>query len=148
MFAAQRPSRPRRAAAVIFTEVRFIVLLAACGVTFFAVPRRQRSLALAVWGIVFYLSYAGRFLPVVLGLTALTYFADRRAIAWTAGVLITTLLVGFKLEATAQPVISGVAPTTAVLVPLGFSFLAFELLHVIIERQRGRIAALSFADLL
>jgi hypothetical protein len=34
------------------------------------------------------------------------------------------------------------------LMPLGFSYLSFELLHVVIERRRGKIRELSFPDLL
>jgi hypothetical protein len=38
--------------------------------------------------------------------------------------------------------------TTPWIIPLGFSYLAFELLHVILDRRRGRIAAIAFLDLL
>jgi alginate O-acetyltransferase complex protein AlgI len=34
-----------------------------------------------------------------------------------------------------------------ILIPLGFSYLAFELLHVVIERRRGRIGAVAWPDL-
>jgi alginate O-acetyltransferase complex protein AlgI len=133
---------------VIFTEVRFIVLIAASWLTFFAAPARYRTTTIALWGIVFYASYAAIFLPLVLGLTLTTWLSGRNAVAWIVGVFVAALLVAFKLNGAAEPLISSAAPSSGVLVPLGFSFLAFELLHVLIERQRGRIESPSAVDVL
>lgn len=134
---------------MIFTEIRFLVLFVACWITFFALPRTWRTGTLAFWGIVFYATYAGWFLPVVLALTLMTFFAHQRATAWTVGCVTVGLLAYFKVSATADQAIGTVAASpAAIFVPLGFSFLSFELLHVVIERRRGRIPRLSFMDLL
>ena len=118
---------------MIFTDLRFLALFAGCWISFYALPRRFRPAVLAFWGAAFYLIYTGPFLGVVLVLTFLAFF---KRVAWIAGLAIVALLVYFK------------APTASILVPLGYSYLAFELLHVVIERRRGRIESLSLSDLL
>jgi len=118
---------------VIFTDLRFVALFIGCWISFYALPRRFRPAVLALWGAAFYVVYAGPFFAVVLLLAILTFF---NRLAWIVGFATVALLVYFK------------AATTAVIVPLGFSYLAFELLHVIIERRRGRIGALSPGSLL
>src|SRR5690606_30628800 len=50
----------------------------------------------------------------------------------------------FKWQAGDQPVFGN----ASLLMPLGLSFLAFELLHVLIERSRGRLGAVGPVDLL
>lgn len=116
---------------MIFTDLRFVLIFALCWATFFAVPRAWRAAVLAVWGMVFYVTFAGSFIGVVLLLTAAAFALP----APIAGLLIVGVLVYVK----AGP---------GALVPLGISYLAFELLHVVIERRRGRIQKLSFTDLL
>jgi alginate O-acetyltransferase complex protein AlgI len=120
---------------VIFTELRFVALFLGCWLSFFALPRRFRAYVLAFWGALFYAIYAGWFFVAVLALIAAAYFSGSRIAAWMAGLATVALLAYFK----AQP---------SILVPLGFSYLAFELLHVIMERRRGRIAELAPCDLL
>jgi alginate O-acetyltransferase complex protein AlgI len=117
---------------MIFTELRFVALFVACWITFFIAPRRHRAAVLTFWGAAFYAVYAGWFFVVVLALVIVAFFSGRRWIAWIAGVATVELLIYFK---------------SSLLVPLGFSYLAFELLHVVIERRRGRIEALSLIDL-
>lgn len=134
---------------MIFTELRFLLLFAACWVSFFAVPRRWRAAVLAFWGAAFYFTYAGPFLIVVIVLTALALFSRRSAVlAGIAGTVTIGLLVYYKLTLVADP-LPGLATTPATfLVPLGFSYLSFELLHVIVEQRRGRIARTAWSDLL
>jgi alginate O-acetyltransferase complex protein AlgI len=133
---------------MIFTEVRFIVLFLGCWGCFVLLPRSWRSGVLAFWGMAFYLVYAGPFLAVVLLLAVLTFFSGHRAMAWIAGVSTLGVLAYFKLTL-AMPVIPGkVQMPAAILIPLGLSYLAFELLHVTIERRRGRIGEIAFLDLL
>ena len=50
---------------MIFTEVRFVLLVAGCWVSFFAVPRRLRAAVLAAWGVAFYAIYAGAFTDAI-----------------------------------------------------------------------------------
>jgi alginate O-acetyltransferase complex protein AlgI len=119
---------------VIFTELRFVALFLGCWISFFAAPRRFRAAVLTFWGALFYAIYAGWFFLAVLALVIGAYFSGRRIAAWIAGLATVALLVYFK-------------STPSILVPLGFSYLAFELLHVIIERRRGRIAELTLLDL-
>jgi alginate O-acetyltransferase complex protein AlgI len=133
---------------MIFTELRFLVCFAACWACFFAVPRRWRSAVLAFWGAVVYATFAGALLVVVLVLAGLAYGSGRRTMAWVAGVTTVGLLAYFKLTLGAGPLPTAAAGPRAVLIPLGFSYLAFELLHVAIERRRGRIQELSLPDLL
>lgn len=118
---------------MIFTDLRFIALFIGCWISFYAMPRRYRAAVLTFWGAAFYIVYAGPFFAVVLILAVVTAF---RRMAWIASLATVALLVYFK------------AATTSVLVPLGFSYLSFELLHVILERRRGRIETLSLPDLL
>ena len=124
-----------------FTDLRFLAVFGGCWVTFLLVPTRARAPVLAAWGLLFYALYAGTFLVVVLALTAIAATAERRWHAYLAGAAILSVLVWFKL---AQAKVG----TSAVIVPLGLSYLSFELLHVAIERRRGRIAAPSFIDML
>lgn len=118
---------------MIFTDLRFVALFIGCWMSFFALPRRTRPAVLTFWGAAFYLVYAGPFSAVVLALALLTFF---NRLSWLAALATVALLAYFKL------------PATAVVVPLGFSYLAFELLHVVIERRRGRIESLSLPELL
>jgi alginate O-acetyltransferase complex protein AlgI len=119
---------------MIFTELRFVALFLGCWISFFAVPRRFRAAVLAFWGALFYAIYAGWFFFVVLALLVVAFFSGWRIVAWIAGLATVALLVYFK-------------GTPSIVVPLGFSYLAFELLHVVIERRRGRIGELALFDL-
>ena len=78
---------------MIFTDLRFVLIFALCWATFFAVPRAWRAATLAVWGMVFYVTFAGWFIGIVLVLTmaALAFPAP------IAGVLIVGMLVYAKL---------------------------------------------------
>ena len=133
---------------MIFAELRFLVLFAACWGCFFALPRNWRPSVLAFWGAVFYLTYAGPFLCVVLVLVGLVHSAGRRPWAWAAGITTIALLGYFKLTLRASPLPATGTIPSELLIPLGFSYLAFELLHLVIERQSGRIRDLRLADLL
>ena len=62
---------------------------------------------------------------------------NRREVAWISGAAVCGLLAWFKMPGGGRWMI-----------PIGFSYLAFELLHVTIERRRGRIASVSFVDML
>jgi len=115
---------------MIFTELRFVALFLGCWISFYLVPRKYRPAVLTFWGAAFYLVYAGPFSAVVLALALLTFF---RRMSWIAAIATVALLAYFKLS---------------LLVPLGFSYLAFELLHVILERRRGGIESVSLGDLL
>jgi alginate O-acetyltransferase complex protein AlgI len=134
---------------MIFTELRFLLLFAACWGSFFALPRRWRAAVLAFWGAAFYFTYAGPFLAVALVLTALAFFARRSAVvAVVAGAVTIGLLVYYKLTLVADPLPGLTTTPTAFLVPLGLSYLTFELLHVIVAQRRGRITGMTWPDLL
>jgi len=122
---------------VIFTDLRFLLLFGCCWLTFLAVPPARRTCALALWGMVFYVVYAGAWAILVVALAAGAARSNRRSVAWLAGTAVCGLLVIFKIPGAGRWIM-----------PLGFSYLSFELLHVIIERRRGRIASVSFLDLL
>lgn len=129
---------------MIFTELRFIALLGAAWASFAVAPRSWRSWILAVWGIVVYGLYADVFLVGALALTLLVYAAAGRRPALAAGLTIVGVLAYFKLQ------LAGAAlpGTNVILIPLGLSYLSFELLHLLIERQRGSLPAISIPDLL
>jgi alginate O-acetyltransferase complex protein AlgI len=122
---------------MIFTDLRFLFLFACCWVSFFAVPAARRSAVLAVWGTVFYVTYAGAPAFLVVALVLSAAFSNRRSVAWLAGAAICGLLAFFKI-----------ARSGPWIMPLGFSYLSFELLHVIVERRRGRIPSVPLFDLL
>lgn len=132
---------------MIFTDLRFLLVFAGCWLSFFAVPRPQRSAALAVWGVVFYALYAGAFLGIALLLVWAVMNARQRWRAWAAGATIVALLIAFKL-AEAQAGFGNPGFPGQILIPLGLSYLSFELLHVIIEQRRGKLAAIRAVDLL
>jgi len=115
---------------VIFTELRFVLLFIGCWISFFAVPKKMRMATLAFWGMAFYSLFAGWFIAVVLVLTIAALYV----VPLVAGLAIVGVLVYVKL--------------TPAIVPLGISYLAFELLHVVIERKRGRLRDLSMGKML
>jgi alginate O-acetyltransferase complex protein AlgI len=119
---------------MIFTDPLFFLLMAACWVTFFAVPRAFRPAALALWSAIFYWLYAGAFLLVILALV-FAIAIGRRYLSVAVGATLVALLIYFKLPAT-------------LVMPLGFSYLAFELLHVVIDRHQGKLPAVAAMPLL
>lgn len=133
---------------VIFTEIRFLLLVAVCWATFFAVPAAFRTHALAFWGIIFYATYAGEFLLLIGSLVVLTYVFSSRQWVWVPVALLLACLGYFKLRAGA-PGLAGIIalPQTSLVLPLGLSFLTFELIHFLLERRRGKIADASLVDL-
>lgn len=133
---------------VIFTEIRFVVLVAVCWATFFAVPAALRAHTLAFWGIIFYAMYAGEFLLLVGGLVVLTYLFSSRHRVWVPVALLVACLGYFKLRAGAPGLVGIIAlPQISLVLPLGLSFLTFELIHFALERRRGKITDASLVDL-
>jgi alginate O-acetyltransferase complex protein AlgI len=135
---------------VIFTQVRFVLLVAVAWASFFGVPRRYRPHTLAVWGLVFYGLYAGRYLGLIVAVVLGVHLLSRPRSAWIAVGGLAALLGFFKLGVLGGGVAAmGITAGTgaAVLMPLGFSFLAFELIHFAIERRRGRINPVRLVDL-
>jgi alginate O-acetyltransferase complex protein AlgI len=134
---------------VIFTEVRFLLFVVACWVTLFAVPLRFRAAVLAAWGVAFYAVYAAPFLPLVVELVVASYLIGRGrgdlALIGAVVILFIQFKSGFDLTGLAAAQASRTGPS-AVLVPLGFSFLAFELMHLVIECRRGRIQSPRLLD--
>lgn len=81
---------------MIVTELRFILLVAACWASFFGVPGRYRPHALTFWGIVFYGLYAGRYLPLIVALVLGVHLLSRPRSAWMAIGGVAALLGYFK----------------------------------------------------
>lgn len=134
---------------MIFTDLRFLFFFACCWLSFFAVPRSRRSAVLALWGTIFYVAYAGASSVVVIVLVIGTAFSDRKGAAWLVGATVCGLLAFFKIAGNVELVSSfGASDVGRWIIPLGFSYLSFELLHVIVERRRGRIASVGLLDLL
>jgi alginate O-acetyltransferase complex protein AlgI len=131
----------------VILTLRFIAVFVLCWISFAVLPRASRPLTLAFWGAIFYLLFAGAFFWIVLALTVLACFSDRRWGAWLTGAIVVSLLYYFKVRAAVFDVGAGASGPAAILIPLGFSYLSFELLHVVIERRRGRLPRFSFPDL-
>ena len=135
---------------MIFTEIRFVLLVAACWVSFFGVPRRYRAHALAFWGVVFYGLYAGPFLPLVVALVLGVHLLSKPPSAWMVVTGLAACLAYFKWGGgdSGVPALGITAGSSAAAqIPLGLSFLAFELMHFAIEQRRGRIGEASLVDL-
>lgn len=132
---------------MIFTELRFVLLVAVCWVSFFGVQRRHRPHVLTFWGVVFYLVFAGRYLPLVVGMLFGVHVLTRRRLSWVALAGVAIVLAYFKFGVLS----SGVTPMgvsgAEVLIPLGLSFLAFELIQFTIESRRGRVGQTSLVEL-
>jgi len=127
---------------MIFTDLRFVLLFVLGWGAFFAFPRRWRSAVLTFWGMLFYALYAGWALLVVIALVALTLTSGwRRFLACIVGAVIVGVLAYFKIAE-----LPGVE-SRSLIVPLGLSYLSFELLHVCIERFRGRLREVGWLDL-
>jgi alginate O-acetyltransferase complex protein AlgI len=134
---------------LIFTDLRFLLLFVGCWLSFFAVPRSRRNAALALWGTIFYVVYAGTFAVVVIVLVIGAAFSNRKGVAWLVGAAVVGLLTFFKVAGNVEWVSSaGASDVRRWVIPLGFSYLAVELLHVIVERRRGRIPSVALLDLL
>jgi len=134
---------------VLFTDVKFVLLVAGCWLSFARVAPRWRGTVLALWGTAFYLVYAAPAAPIVFGLILLTYFVpSRRSIVTVTPII--AVLAFYKLAPGSSGLSSVVASNAAagqrVLVPLGLSFLTFELIHFAVERKRGRTGDVAFAD--
>ena len=131
---------------MIVTELRFVLLVVACWATFFALPPPWRASVLAFWGLVFYTIYAATSVPLVVGLVVAVHLLSRPRLAWIAVVTVVGLLAYFKWNAAGADAAPATGTAAAVLIPLGFSFLAFELIHVALDRGRG-LAGGSLTDL-
>jgi alginate O-acetyltransferase complex protein AlgI len=126
---------------MIFADLRFLLLFLVTAAAFFIAPTRLRMTVLAVGGLLFYLLYAGWFLIVAGLLTVVTIVARGRRAAWITGAVIVTVLAAVKAPTLMEN-------SASIVVPLGFSYLAFELIHVLIERQRGKLGTVGWDEML
>lgn len=134
---------------MIFSDLRFLAIFILCWITFAAVAPRWRTAVLAIFGALFYGLYAGQFLGVVLVLTALVFAVKWSSVmGWIAALATIAVLVYWKIAVVATPPPPPTTGLTGVLVPIGLSYLSFELIHVAIEYRRGRIKELTVPDLL
>ncbi len=120
-----------------------------CWITFAVTPARLRAHALVGWSIVFYLLYAPLALIFVAAAILFTYLAAAGRRKWIVILVIGALLAYFKRPAGLAATASAAAVDLqggSVLVPLGFSYLALELIHYAVESSRGRIRQASFVD--
>ena len=137
--------RPSRCAAMIFGDVRFYALVTGAWIAFFGLPRRLRPGVLAVSGLVFYAVFAAvRALDRGAGDRGTYLFGRGRA---AAGTVIALVLALAAVKAVAWNDQSVLPTGGGVAVPLGMSFMTFELIHVAVERRRGRIDGMSLMDL-
>lgn len=135
---------------MIVLEPRFFLLVAGCWISLALAPSRFRPLVLTVWGLAFYAVFATAHLPLIVALTLVTHFLSSARISWPAIALLLGGLAYVKLHGN----IVRLAPPTpldsveaTILVPLGFSYLVFELVHVAVERRRQRVRDTSLLKL-
>lgn len=131
---------------MIVLELRFFLLIAGCWISLALAPSRWRPLVLTVWGLAFYAVFAAAHLPLIVALTLVTHFLSSARISWPAIALLLGGLAYVKLHGN----IVQLAPSTpvdSVLVPLGFSYLVLELVHVAVERRRQRVRDRSLLQL-
>jgi alginate O-acetyltransferase complex protein AlgI len=112
---------------MIFSDPAFVALFGLCAAVFFLAPRDYRFAVLFVFSAAVYALYEGPFIVAVASFTLAAVAARHRWQHVSVAAAIILTLIYFK-----RP---------GAIVPLGFSYLAFELLHVTIERRRGKIEA-------
>lgn len=136
---------------MILNEPRFLALFAVTALAFFLSPARWwRHAVLIVSGLVFYSWYAGSFLPFVLGLVLLTFVLSGRVGVWLNVAALIWLLFYFKMSGNPDGlpgILTPEAAARALVFPLGLSFLTFELIHVALERRRGKLGRVSLMSL-
>jgi alginate O-acetyltransferase complex protein AlgI len=133
---------------VIFSELRFVALVIACWTTFALAPRAARPYVLVGGGLAFYALFARPYFPFIVVLIALTYVLAAGRLEWLAALTVVAAFLAVKGRGEA-PGFLQLAPgtrQTGVLAPLGFSFLALELVHYLVDRRRGRIGAVRLVD--
>lgn len=133
-----------------FIGPQFVLLLAFSWITFFAVPTRFRPHVLVAAGATFYALWSPWTLWLVAALVAVAYTLSGPRTRWLTVTLLVGLLLYFKrpegaMAGAATPLVDARAGNAWI--PLGFSFLAFELMHYAIERGRGKIGSASLVDL-
>jgi alginate O-acetyltransferase complex protein AlgI len=130
---------------MIFGRAEFLLGFAATLALFFAGPRRWRRAVLVASGLLFYAWLAPASLPLAAALVVLAWRAEGRVGLWLLIAAAVGLIAVFKVPAAAVPAsasegagrVTGLGPA---LMPLGLSFLAFELIHVAIERRKRAIS--------
>lgn len=141
----------RRSWRGMFLEPAYFLLLAAAVAAYYLLPRRRMAVLIAS-GLGFYAVFGGLYLLVLLAEVAFVHFCARRAqSAWfILGAGVPLLLLGAY-----KYVFQALAPATRFasiadnfLLPLGISYITFELLHYLAEARRGSIKDGSFLGLL
>lgn len=130
-------------------QVPGLVLVALTLLAFFLLPTRCRLMVLIISGLLFYAWAGGSVLLLAVGLIVATYVAPPRVSIWINAAVLIGLMSYLKLRSGWLIVPEGPAGTglAGFTLPLGLSFLTFELIHVAVERQRGRLPNLSLAGL-
>jgi alginate O-acetyltransferase complex protein AlgI len=119
---------------VLFTEARFALLVVVSWLVWAIVPSRLRSAVLAASGAVFYAWYAPGSTLVVFTLILVVYLLAPRFWILSAAIALSVLSY-YKLFPAAG-------------LPIGLSFLTFELVSFTIDRRRGRIGSPAIVDYL
>lgn len=133
---------------MVFNDARFVLLFSMTALAFYVLPVRWRSAILILSGVLFYGWYARPFVPLVVGLVLLTYWASGRVgVMVNIGALL-VLMGYFKMKGGAGTLdlVTASRGVDALAFPLGLSFLTFELMHFAIERQRGTIPRARLAE--
>ncbi|MBI2173821.1 MAG: MBOAT family protein [Candidatus Omnitrophica bacterium] len=133
---------------MIFNETRFLFLFVAMAFAFFVLPKFLRRWVLIASGVLFYWWYDRWILLLVLDLVLLTYWASGRWGIWLNAAALIWLIGYFKFHGLeGMPgILTPEAAASALIVPLGLSFLSFELIHFCAERSKGKISPQRFSS--
>lgn len=143
---------------MIFSQSVYFLLLGVSVASFFLVPRGWRRHILIISGITFYGYFAGIYVFLVAGEVLLLYLLlrQRSIYRFLLGLVLTVgTLVYFKYGAFTVEILNnlrtfvqvGLAlPVGKLATPLAVSFFTFEFIHLVVDRYRGKIKALSFTE--
>jgi alginate O-acetyltransferase complex protein AlgI len=137
---------------MLFTTPRFFLFLIVVLLLFYGAPRAWRKWILLVASYYFYASWDVRFVPLLLGLTCVDYWAgllitrcqgQRRKFAYIAGLVANLGCLGFfkyyNFFAAGLVDLLGLQNSLAlkILLPVGISFVTFQGISYIIDVYRG-----------
>lgn len=138
---------------MVLTEFNYFALLAISIVFFFILPKSFRRHVLIAASFLFYAYYAQFFVFIIATETALVYLLVRKSrqnIFFIASIMLPLFVLGFY-----KYTFLFVAPsyvswfnyiTTNLVIPLGLSFLTFEIIHYAVDTRNGKIKDHNFID--
>lgn len=137
---------------MVFTKPDYFIILLFTLIIFYLLPRKLRLHVLTFSGLFFYAYFAGSFVYILVAELIIVYVLlkrVRRKIYFAAAVILPVLVLGyykyrFLLDSPAY--ISWFDYVTSnIIIPLGLSFLTFEIIHYAVDLRNGKIKVHGFA---